>query len=356
MEAATPLKKRTNRHMASVNFDGALTLRDVAASLDKKNATRLFIDMMQARHDLFDDMINLACNEGRSHVVNYRTGLPKATWTHLYGGVESSKGSEATARITVAELESKLELDKRILNRYPDVNARITREVASHVDAIVLNYVKGMLYGSKKLNPDGFNGLATIYAECGGTNPFEIAFNCISAGGAEGDSLGSIYLVGHGAEGYANLYPQGHKSAGVEVGKMKEVDVHEAGSTSKTYEAMVQYFSMSGAPFVADWRKCGRLCDIKRGVTATGTDLIAEANKFFDNINRLTTRVDEKGVRQNLYMDKGVLEVVKVYASALTRANAVKEEDIAGKKVTTLNGIPVRINDAQYVDELRVAK
>jgi hypothetical protein len=341
--------------MATVNFDGALTLRDVAASLDKGNAARLFIDMMGMRHDLFDDMVHQACNEGRSHVVHYRTGLPKATWTRLYGGVESSKGSEATARITVAELESKLELDKRILDRYPDVNARITREVAGHVDAIVLNYMKGMLYGSKKINPDGFNGLATIYSEAGGANPFEIAFNCISAGGNADDSIGSIYLIGHGTEGFSNLYPQGHKSAGVEVGKMKEVDVHETGSTSKTYEALRQYFSMSGAPFVADWRKCGRLCNIKRNVTVTGDALVAEANKFFDNINRLTTRVDDKGVRQNLYMDKGVLEVAKVYASALTRGNAVKEEDIQGKKVTTLNGIPVRINDAQYVDETFVA-
>jgi hypothetical protein len=338
--------------MAEVNYEGALLLRDVAASLERKSQAKLFIDLMQSRHDIFDDMVNVACNEGRSHVVTFRTGLPKATWTRLYGGVESSKGSEAMARITVAELESKMELDKRILDRYPtEVNSRIQREVASHCDAIVLNYVKAMMYGSKKINPDSFNGLATIYNDAGGTNPSEIAYNVISAGGSASDSLGSIFLVGHGAEGFSNLYPQGHKSAGVDVGTMKEAFVSEAGHPTKTYEAMVQTFCMSGAPFVADWRKCGRICNFKRNVTATGDDLKTEANKFFDILGRLTTRVDDKGVRQNLYMDKGVLEQIKVYASAITRANAVKEEDLNGHKVTTLNGIPVRINDAQFVDE-----
>lgn len=337
--------------MPNMSQTGALNLRDVSATLDKNSAAKVLIDLMMTRSDVFEDMVNKQCNEGRSHVVYYRTGLPKATWTHLYGGAESSKGSEASARITCAELESKLELDKRILERYPDASERVTREAAAHADAITLNYVKGMLYGSKRLNPDGFNGLATIYNDCGGTNPHEIAFNCISAGGSATASLGSIFLIGHGEEGFCNLYPQGHKSAGIEVGPMNEVEIAEANNPTKTYRGLIQHFSMSGAPFVADWRKCGRICNIDRNLSLTGDQLKAAALEFFTILGRLTTRVDDKGVRQSWYMDKGTLELIKVFSAAITRTNAIKEEDLNAHKVTTLNGIPVRINDAQLVDE-----
>lgn len=338
--------------MPNMSQNGAITYRDVAAHLDNKNKSKLFIDLLCTRSDVFEDVQNIPCNEGRSHVVHYRTGLPKATWTHLYGGVESSKGSQATSRITVAEIESKLELDKRLLERYSEVNEVLRREVAGHVDAITLNYVKAMLYGSKKLNPDSFNGLATIYDACGGTNPYEIAFNCISAGGASTDSLGSLFLVGHGTEGFCNLYPQGHKTAGVEVSPMTEEEVTEVSAPTKSYRGLIQHFSMSGAPFVADWRKCGRYCNIARNQTfQTQADLVEAANEFFTGLGRLTTRVDDKGVRQCFYADKGVWEQIKVFAAAITRTNAIKEEDLKDHKVLTLNGIPVRINDAQYVDE-----
>lgn len=338
--------------MPVMNPTGAMTFRDIAASLDEKSPARAVIDLMRVRSDIWEDIVNVSANQGRSHKVFYRTGLPKASFVRLYGGVESSKGAEAEATITLAAIESKMEMDKRLLEWYPDAGQRIAREAASHIDALTLGYVKEMLYGSKKLNPDSFNGLATIYNDAGGTNPNEIAFNVISAGGATSASLGSIFLVGHGTEGFVNLHPQGHASAGVDVSEMYEETIHEANAPTKTYRGKIQTFTLSGAPFVTDWRKCGRLCNIARNQTFADNDARkAAALEFFTKLGQLTIRVDDKGVRQSLYMDKGVLEQIKIFSDAITRTNAIKEEDVNGHKVTTINGIPVRINDAQYVDE-----
>lgn len=339
-----------------MSFDGALNLRDVAASRkekDKNDGVAMFIDLMMTRSDIYEDLVYTPCNEGRSHVVHYRTGLPKATWTRLYGGVESSKGSEATSRITTAEVESKLELDKRILSRYPtEAKERLAREVKAHADTINLAFTKAILFGDKRENPDSFNGLATIYNEAGGTNPEEIAFNCISAGGEADASLGSMFLVGHGTEGFQCLYPQGHESAGLEVTPLKEEEVCEVGNAKKTFRGLVQHFSKSGAAFVADWKACARYCNIDRNPTFASIDAKKEyAMKVFADLSKLTTRVKDTGVKQCWYVDKLVFELLKELSQAITWTNAVKEADVAAHKCATINGIPVRFNDAQLVDE-----
>jgi hypothetical protein len=307
---------------------------------------------------LWEDIVTYKANNGNRHDIDYRTGLPKAQWTHIYGGIESSKGSYAKSTITVSDLETKMELAKKLLDDY---NARgrvselLSRELRGHADALTLEYVKAMLYGSKRNNPDSFNGLATIYDTCGSDNPYEIAYNCLSAGGEGTNSLGSIFLVGHGEEGYCNICPEGHPTGGVEVGEQKDCLLHESNAPQKTFEGIYQFLRLRGAAFIADWRKCGRIANINRNPVFADRAARAEAaDKFFDILDQLTTRVDEKGVKQCLYMDKGTLALIKRFSSTLTRDNAITEQQLGLHKVTHLNGIPVRINDAQRVDETLV--
>jgi hypothetical protein len=62
-------------------------------------------------------------------------------------------------------------------------------------------------------------------------------------------------------------------------------------------------------------------------------------------------RVRSNGVRQVFYMDRLTLEAVGVWCSRKTQDNAMRKEDLFGRKVDTIMGIPVRILDALATNE-----
>lgn len=343
--------------MATVNPVGAMSYADIAKMLDdKQRPIKTFIDLCTERNDIMTDMRVRRANNGDTEIVYFRTGLPSADWTRIYGGTKSSKGSMGSTRATCGWLSSKLELASRIVDKARakgTLDMLLRTEASGHVDALTQKACETLIYGDVRENPDAFNGIAMHYAKHTSNDDKNPAYNVINSGGTSSDDTGSMFLIGWGDQGVYGFYPEDSKSGGVEVERLKEIDLRNADDPSKTYSGFVQYFHLNLGLVVADWRKAGRLCNINRTAhqTKTGDALKEYALKMFRDIDVLTGRVDERGVMQRLYMDNLIWEQIKVCSSSITRGNAIKEEDVNGHKVRSLNGIQVRINEAQKVDE-----
>jgi hypothetical protein len=344
--------------MSTVNPLGALTFTDLAKY--NKGETRIVIDTIAQRNDIYSDMVIKPANNGDTEDVELRTDIAKANWTGMYRGTRSSKGARAKFRATCAMLSTKMELDKRIADKQAaigNLDAWMKEQIEDHVDAMQLEVAMALIYGRVKDNPLAFNGIARHFNAYGSNDSRNPAYNVISAGGTDEDSLGSIYLVGWGTRGTYCICPQFSKSGGIRIGEMKEVDLEEPEDPSATYEGLRKYFYQDLGLVMADWRPNGRVCNINRLAhqTEDGEALKALAIKNFRALDTLTGRCARRGdVKKKLYMDLLVWEQFKVCAGVLTRTNAIKEEDLNGHTFRTLNGIEVRINECQEVDELYV--
>ena len=339
-----------------VSTDGAINLRDIAATMrnNREEApSSMIIDLALERNDIAQDLLVKQANNGDTDDVFLRTALPKAVFTAIYEGVSSSKSSYAHVRNTAGSLESKMEFAKKALEKAVNKNAFLKREAAGHVDAMVQEMVQMLIYGNLRNDPRGFNGLMKHYSKHSSNDEDDTAFTTVTAGGTADKTLQSILLVGWGDDATHCFYPEGSASAGVRVGERKAGELTNPDAETKTYEGYVQHFYWDLGLNVMDWRKNGRRCNIdatahQASDTAT---LKASAEKFFRNIDVLTGRVDETGVRHVLYMSKMIWEQARVFSSILTRANAVTEKNLDGHKVRELNGIQVRINRAMNIDE-----
>lgn len=341
--------------MAQANPSGALTTIDLAAQLRSNPqmvAESAIIDLAMERNDIMDDLLFTEANNGDTNVNTYRTELPEAVWTRIYKGIASSKGSWASSRNVAGRIASKLEVAKDLYDKAPNKDSFIKRHASAHVDAMTQEIAQAIIYGNIKDNPDGINGIMKFYDRCTSNDDKDPAFYCIDAGGTK--DYASILLAGWGEDSLTCFYPQGSRGGGIEVGPFKAVDLEDATNPAATYEGYRQYFYWSIGLDLMDWRKCGRICNIDRTAHQASGDLKEAAAKFYQRIDVLTARVNERGVRQVLYMDKLVWEQAKVFAGILTRQNAVTEKDLDGHLVRTLNGRPVRINDAMNVTETKV--
>lgn len=338
---------------------GALTFVDIAKYND--GDVKLVIDTVAQRNDIYSDMIIKPANNGDTEVVRMRTDIAKAGWTGMYRGTQSSKGSVATFRATCGMLSSKMELDKRIADKEKEqgtVNAWLEMETKNHVDAMVYEATKAIIYGRVKDNPLAFNGIARHFNAYGSNDSKNPAFNVINGGGVANDSLASIFLIDWSPAGTYCICPQGSKSGGLRVGAMKEVQLHEANDPTATYEGLVKYFYHDLGLVVADWRTSGRICNINRLAHQTANDLKALAQDLLTKVDTLTGRCARRGEngRKKMYMDMLVWEQLKVSCGVLTRGNAIKEEDLNGRTFRSLNGIEVRINEIQECDETLVTQ
>lgn len=352
--------------MPIISNEGALSFVDIAARKfgEKQTREQTFVNLAKTRNDIWEDLLMRPASNGDTEVVRFRTALPEAEWLHIGKGLTSSKGSVASTRIVCGNVGSKLEvLDK--IKRKAEASgtweSMYREETAGHTETIALEVVKALLYGDLRDNPDGFNGLCKWYAKHTSNDDTIPAFNVIDGGATDDKWLGSIYLVGWGDNGIYGFYPNDSKTAGIEISPLEKTRIVESAARPQaTLWAWIQEYELNVGLAVADWRKGGRICNIDRfahlGTFASEDARKAAARAFFSKINTLCSRVDESGTTQKLYMDQFVWEQAKEFAMALTVENAVKEEDLNGKKIRALNGIPVRINKVQQVDELLVSQ
>lgn len=325
---------------------GNITYRDVLAGLkgDKSrdaDIVELFID----ENPILDDLVVNVANDGSANLSTIRAGLPSVSWTALYEGVQPSKGGKRQVKDASGRAESLIEVDKRLYDRAPDKSGFMLDQARSHAEAMGQDVATALFYGNIAVNPKQFNGLAMRYPEHGGSDKDLSSNYVISAtSAASASALRSIWLIGHSTKSCHLFYPQG-TVGGLQKSELEEDTVEDAAGGK--YKVKQQFFYWDVGLCVKDFRFCGRISNIesdKMFGAAVGID-------YLELVRRLLIRVKASGVRQSLYMDRMVFEMLNVVAGRKTQANAIKTEDLFGRRVDTIYGVPVRICDALEVNE-----
>lgn len=320
--------------MATVG-DTNLTLSDWAARREDNKVAKI-VEICNATNPVLEDMVWVEGNLPTGHKTTIRSGLPSVTWRLLNYGVQPSKSRTVQVTDACGMLEAYAEVDKALADLNGDTPAFRLSEDKPFLEAMNQEMASTVFYGNTATDPEKFMGLAPRYnlstAENGG--------NVIKGGGTGSDNT-SIWLVVWGENTCHAIFPKG-KITGLQHKDLGEVTLEDAAGGK--YQGYRTHYKWDAGLVLRDWRYVVRICNIdisdlaadKSGDSADLVDLMVQAIELIPNLGM---------GRPVFYANKTITSMLRRQITKTTNVHLTLDE-VAGKKVLSFDGIPVRKCDA----------
>mgnify|MGYP003396868918 FL=1 len=321
------------------------TLADVAARLgpDGKIDPNI-VEMLSETNEILDDMTFIEANGFTEHKTTIRSGLPSGTWRKLNYGVQPEKSRTVPIKDSLGMLETYAEVDKALADLNGNSAAWRLSEDRAFIEGLNQTMASTLFYGDSSLDPEKFTGLTPRYNLLSAEN----GINIVDAGGTGSDNA-SIWLIVWGPNTCHGIYPKG-SPAGLQSRDLGEDTLIDA--AGGRYQGYRTHYKWDNGLTLRDWRYVVRIANIDV------SDLTKNAASGGDLIDLLTQAIE---LIPNLGMGRPVFYMPRKLRSFLRRqiANKVAAatltmEEVAGKKVVAVDGIPVRRTDALLLTEARV--
>lgn len=321
-----------------------LTLADLAKRKDTKGNIAQIVEILNATNEILDDMPWLAANDGTGHKSTIRSGLPIGTWRLLNYGVQPEKTTTVQVRDGCGMLEAYSEVDKALVDMSQDKPGFLLSEAKGFLEGMNQNMATTIFYGDSSVFPERFTGLAPRFNTKTGA---ENGQNIIDAGGT-GSNNTSIWIICWDEQTVFGIYPAGTTGGLTQDPTKQETLFDPAGGR---YEGYRTHFKWYAGLVVRDWRYIVRIANIDVTAlvknAATGADLI---DLIVQGIELLpNTRIG----RIVIYCNRNIRSFLR--RQIANKSNVwLTMEEVAGKKVLTFDGIPVKRVDALLNTEARV--
>lgn len=318
----------------------------------KGSAEGTVVELLKQNNPILDDAIATQCNMDAVHRTMTRTGYPSVAWGRLYQGVPQSKATMQQVDDTTGFLETRSEIDTRLLKLAPDpAKARLV-DSAPFLEAMNQEMASGIFYHDTATTPEKFKGLAARYAAYNSNTPSpskpNIANQVVHGGGSGSDNT-SIWFVTWADHAATLLYPKGTK-AGVTVMDKGEEPVKDA--SNNTYYAKVTQFEWHIGLSLKDFRYGARIANIDvSDMLAGSVDLWALLRKAYYRLYQVYG-IGALGGKTAIYMNRQVLEILDAQSTdrALLAANpnytGLGQQQVEGRVVRSYRDIPIRMTDA----------
>ena len=321
--------------MAAVGQD-YLTLVDRAQKLGTgKEADKVLTvaELLSQTNDIIADMPYVDANQGTTHLIGQRVGLPSTYWKQMNKGVPSSKSRTVQQKEGTAVLKTAGVVD----NDMPNKNSLRQDEMVASMSALSNDMATELFYGTAA-DPEGLVGLATRYGDLSGGN----AQNIISLGGAGGDNT-SIWLIGLGRRAIFGALPKGFGSG---IQHKEYQNVNELDEDGNTFMATRDEYSFASGICVQDWRYGVRICNIDVSAALADPDgsSVAVINNMIKALHRVPS-LQSAGVKFGLYMNRDMMTVLDIQGTNKSNAYFTSSE-VEGVTRTKFRGIPLRLCDS----------
>lgn len=321
------------------------TLLDVASRTENGKIAKTIVELLSETNEIIDDMVWVQANDGSGHKTTVRSGIPMGTWRKLNYGVQPTKTTTVQIKDACGMLEAYAEIDKSLADLNGNTAAFRLSEDRGHLEGLNIQFADTLIYGNTDLDPEKFMGLAPRFSQISGA---ENGSNVISGGGAGSDNT-SIWLIVWGPNTVHGIYPNGSK-AGLSHRDLGEVTLEDANKGK--YQGYRTHYKWDCGLTVRDWRYIVRIANIdvsdltKTG--GTGADLVDLMIQALEIVPNLTSG------RPAFYVNRTVRSFLR--RQIVNKDNVMLSMDqVAGKKVLTFDGVPVRRVDAILNTEATVA-
>lgn len=321
------------------------TLADVASRLDGDGKISAVVELLNETNEILDDMQWVEGNLPTGHRTTIRSGLPSVTWRKLNFGVQPSKSTTTQVTESVGMLESYAEVDKALADLNGNTAAFRLSEDRAFIEAMNQEMQSTLFYGDSSTDPEEFMGLAPRYTSTSAAN----GENVLLGGGSGSDNC-SIWLVVWGPNTVQGIYPKGSKGglSMEDLGRETLID-----SSNGLYEGYRTHYKWDCGISVRDWRYAVRIANIS--VAALTKDASGSSADIVDLM------IQAIEIPRNLGLGRPVFYCNQTIKSILRRqvlnSNNVRisMDEVAGKKVMTFDGIPVKRTDALLITEATIS-
>jgi hypothetical protein len=323
------------------------TLQDVARRSGDPKASAM-IEVLNKKNSMLDDIPWVQCNNGTTHITTLRTSLPKPVWRMLNAGVPKGKSTSKQITAHCGMLESYAEVDEKLVKLAQRNGGQqgaanfLASENKAWIEGFGQEISRVIFYGDNS-KPQEPVGLIHYYNKIGNISN---ETNVIDAGGTTANDNTSIWLVNWGPDSIHGLYPQG-TTAGLSedylgVHTVKDEDGNQ-------FQAHRTHYSWDAGLVVRDWRMGARIANIDVEAMLGQTDAAANILKLLTLASYKMPSTASSG-RAAFYMRKEILTLLDIQVQ--NKANLQLTYDtVAGKKVLTFRGIPLREQETLSLKE-----
>ena len=282
--------------------------------------------------------------------VTSRMSLPGVNRRVFNQGVAPTKSVTAQENEGVTILSSQSKADALMAERAPGgVGEFRLSEDRAHLMAQVIQAETCMLYDSKAVDPAQFNGLLTRLSGVAGT-PY--ANQIIRWNTGNTTTNASLLLVGWGPDTVCGIYPRG-SVGGLRTQDMGAMMVPDSTAAANLFRAYVTNFDWELGIRVKDPRALAAVRNIDMNLLTPGS-LADPVNDLLLDAAAAARKIIPPGTNLQWYCPRALATVLDQMAINATARSVLKFEDIAGRPVTTLHGIPVSISDPMTITEASV--
>ncbi|GAB5471748.1 MAG: hypothetical protein Kilf2KO_47780 [Rhodospirillales bacterium] len=324
------------------------TLADLAKRLDPEGKVDQIVEILAETNEILDQMAWIEGNLPTGHRSTIRTGLPQPTWRKLYGGVQPSRSTTVQVTDNTGMLEAYAEIDKALADLNANSAAFRLSEDRAHIEGMNQEFVSTLFYGNEGTEPEAFTGFAPRFnsfaAENGG--------NILNGGGSGADNA-SIWLIVWGANSAHGIYPKG-SLAGLKSEDKGQVTIEDVDGSGGRMEAYRTHYVWKCGLTVRDWRYVVRIAnidvsDLNKDPSASGADLIDLMTQALERVPQLSMG------RAAFYCNRTVAAVLRRQTVTKVAGASLAMEEVAGRRVTTFDGVPVYRCEALLSTEAAVS-
>ena len=325
------------------------TMADLAKRMDPNGQLAAVAELLAATNEILDDVPWIEGNLPTGHRTTLRTALPAVSWRRFNEGVPPSKGTVSQIDEAIGMMEAYSEVDRELIRLYGNQGAAFrASEDNAFIEAMNQEFANTLIYGNAGVTPEKFNGLATRYNDVnfgetvGGAKDGAV----VDAGGAGTDNT-SIWLVVWGPNTVHGIYPKGTEGGlqSEDLGEDTKVD-----SQGKMYQVLRSHYMWKCGIAVRDWRFVVRIANIDFSnlvSESSAADLIKLMIRAVDRIPNLNAG------RPVFYVSRAVSTMLRIQALNKSQATTTFDE-VAGRRVMTFQGIPIRKVDALLATEAQL--
>lgn len=312
------------------------TLLDVAKRLDPNGQIATLVEMLTQTNEVLDDAVCIEGNLPTGHRTSIRSGLPEPTWRKLYGFVQPTKSTSVQVTDNTGMLEAYAEVDKALADLNGNTAAFRLSEERAHIEGMNQEMADTIFFGNEGTEPEAFTGLLPRFNSLSAQN----GQNIINASGSS--NLQSIWLVVWGPNTVHCIYPKGSK-AGLAMTDKGQVTIESLGNSVASagrMEAYRTHYRWDNGLVVRDWRYVVRIANIDVSAltknAASGADLIDLLTQALELVQNTTMG------RPAFYCSRSIRSFLRRQITNKVAASTLTMEEVAGKKVVTFDGVPVR--------------
>lgn len=324
------------------------TLGSMAKRLDPEGRIDAIVEMLTQTNEILEDMLWLEGNLPTGNKTTIRTGLPSVAWRLLNYGVPQGKSSTAQVVDTCGMLEAYAEVDKALADLNGNTAAYRLSEDRAFLEAMNQTMAQTLFYGNTAVNPERFLGLAPRFS-VSSTDEKLTGFNVLKGGGT-GNTNTSIWLMCWGDLTVHGIIPKGSK-AGFQHQDLGEQTLFDAAGNK--YQGYRTHYKWDCGLTVRDWKY------VVRGANVDVSTLKKDASSGADLIDLMTEMIEQLPNvnlgRPVFYVNRKIRSFLRRQIVNKTAGSTLTMENIAGKKVVSFDGIPVRRCDQLLNTEATVA-